>query len=243
MLTAKRSPVFAGQGLHNAPRRAYRLRAFASTTRCQRSARGTVLMEPAVKPHLHKHSAQPAPQLKPLVRQPIRQKHHFTDSSAKVRQKQTGTADMQHIVKAAPAKGRHIAKQAINAGASASESVQQLVPNKAFPFIKQTGHQTAEGLHKPIGLVLASAYLLGTVCHLSGTLTSVLHSPHTHTKALKHAFDFGTSCFRNRGRSKLDACYDGCNGWCAVCCSQSSRHAKVLACTNHSAQCGHHWSF
>lgn len=191
MLSAKRSPVFAGQGLHNAPRRAYKLRASASTTRCQRSARGTVLMEPTVKPHLHKHSLQPATQLKPLVRQPVRQKYHTPDSPAKVRQKQSGTADMQHMVKAAPAKGRHVAKQAVNAGASASETVQQLVPNKAFPFIKQTGHHKAEGLHKPIGLVLASAYLLGIVCHLSGIPTSVLHGLSIH-KSLTHASNLCT---------------------------------------------------
>lgn len=43
-----------------------------------------------------------------------------------------------------------------------------LVPNRAFPFIKQTGEQALLGLHKPIGLILASAYLLGAVCQLSG---------------------------------------------------------------------------
>ncbi len=43
-----------------------------------------------------------------------------------------------------------------------------LVPNRAFPFIKQTEEQALLGLHKPIGLILASAYLLGAVCQLSG---------------------------------------------------------------------------
>ena len=43
-----------------------------------------------------------------------------------------------------------------------------LVPNRAFPFIKHAGEQAALGLHKPIGLVLASAYLLGVICHVSG---------------------------------------------------------------------------
>ena len=180
MLSAKRSLVFGGQGLYTAPKTAYKLRASASVTRCQRSARGTVLMQPTVKPHLRKPSTQPATQLKPLVRQPVRRKYHFTNSSAKVRQQQLGPADMQHMANVAPAKGRKIAKQAINAGVSASETVHQLVPNKAFPFIKQTGHKTAEGLHKPIGLVLASAYLLGTVCHLSGIPTSLLHDVCTH---------------------------------------------------------------
>ena len=43
-----------------------------------------------------------------------------------------------------------------------------LVPNRAFPFIKQTEEQALLGLHKPIGLILASAYLLGAVCQLTG---------------------------------------------------------------------------
>ena len=72
-----------------------------------------------------------------------------------------------------------------------------LVPNRAFPFIKHAGEQPALGLHKPIGLVLASAYLLGAVCQLSGTPSTprflldpvftipAMHSIHTgsHIKA------------------------------------------------------------
>lgn len=42
------------------------------------------------------------------------------------------------------------------------------IPNKALPFIKQAADSTVDGLHKPIGLVLASAHILGTACHLSG---------------------------------------------------------------------------
>lgn len=45
------------------------------------------------------------------------------------------------------------------------------VPNRAFPFIKHTDEQAALGLHKPIGLILASAYVLGAACQLSGMLT------------------------------------------------------------------------
>lgn len=52
--------------------------------------------------------------------------------------------------------------------------VPSLVPNRAFPFIKHAGDQAALGLHKPIGLVLASAYLLGAACQLSGTLPRIL---------------------------------------------------------------------
>ena len=45
------------------------------------------------------------------------------------------------------------------------------VPNRAFPFIKHAEEQAALGLHKPIGLVLASAYILGAACQLSGILS------------------------------------------------------------------------
>lgn len=45
------------------------------------------------------------------------------------------------------------------------------VPNRAFPFIKHRDEQVALGLHKPIGLILASAYILGAACQLSGMLT------------------------------------------------------------------------
>ena len=45
-----------------------------------------------------------------------------------------------------------------------------LIPNRAFPFIKHAGEQAALGLHKPVGLVLASAYLLGVICRMSGML-------------------------------------------------------------------------
>lgn len=54
-----------------------------------------------------------------------------------------------------------------------------LVPNRAFPFIKHAGEQAALGLHKPIGLVLASAYLLGVICHVSGIDTSPVWMPTT----------------------------------------------------------------
>jgi hypothetical protein len=44
-----------------------------------------------------------------------------------------------------------------------------LAPNKALPFIKQAAEgASSAGLHKPVGLVLASAYVLGTACQLSG---------------------------------------------------------------------------
>ena len=49
-----------------------------------------------------------------------------------------------------------------------------LVPNRAFPFIKHAGEQAALGLHKPVGLVLASAYLLGVICCMSGMLVSLM---------------------------------------------------------------------
>lgn len=60
-----------------------------------------------------------------------------------------------------------------------SDYAPSLVPNRAFPFIKHAGEQAALGLHKPIGLVLASAYLLGAVCQLSGIDTSPCWMPAT----------------------------------------------------------------
>lgn len=45
------------------------------------------------------------------------------------------------------------------------------VPNRAFPFIKHANEQAASGLHKPVGLILASAYVLGAACQLSGMLS------------------------------------------------------------------------
>ena len=56
----------------------------------------------------------------------------------------------------------------INQAQSRADLVPNLVPNRAFPFIKHAGEQAALGLHKPIGLILASAYLLGAACQLSG---------------------------------------------------------------------------
>lgn len=63
--------------------------------------------------------------------------------------------------------------------ADARASAEQLddagfIPNKALPFIKQAADSTVDGLHKPIGLVLASAYILGTACHLSGAQVTFL---------------------------------------------------------------------
>lgn len=61
------------------------------------------------------------------------------------------------------------------------------VPNRAFPFIKHTDEQAALGLHKPIGLILASAYILGAACQLSGMLTlhcCIIVAKHCHTHRL-----------------------------------------------------------
>lgn len=51
---------------------------------------------------------------------------------------------------------------------SSTHLVPSLVPNRAFPFIKHAEQQAASGLHKPVGLILASAYILGAACQLSG---------------------------------------------------------------------------
>ena len=57
------------------------------------------------------------------------------------------------------------------------------VPNRAFPFIKHAEQQAALGLHKPIGLILASAYILGAACQLSGLLPF-----HCYTLVAKPSF-------------------------------------------------------
>lgn len=57
------------------------------------------------------------------------------------------------------------------------------VPNRAFPFIKHMDEQAALGLHKPIGLILASAYVLGAACQLSGVL-----SLHRYTAVSQHSY-------------------------------------------------------
>lgn len=178
LLSAKRSLSFSGRGLLSGPRTLLNLRGPLVATRCHKSSHGTVLMEPAKKSLQHKRPVHAPPQLQPLVRQPVRRKRYMVDSPAKLSQKKVPQSDLERTVGRVPAKGKQMAKQAVNAGAAASESVQQLVPNKAFPFIKHAGQQTAEGLHKPIGLVLASAYLLGTICHLSGTQTGLVHMQH-----------------------------------------------------------------
>ena len=72
-------------------------------------------------------------------------------------------------------------------GALEQDHASMLVPNRAFPFIKHAGEQALLGLHKPIGLVLASAYLLGAVCQLSGGLpSSALPITNTRSTAAHH---------------------------------------------------------
>ena len=41
-------------------------------------------------------------------------------------------------------------------------------PNKAFPFLLESERNTLDGMHKPLGLIVASAYVLATACQLSG---------------------------------------------------------------------------
>lgn len=42
-------------------------------------------------------------------------------------------------------------------------------PTKALPFLSEAADRATDGLHKPIGLVLASAHILGSACLLSGS--------------------------------------------------------------------------
>lgn len=190
MLSTRHSRFFTGRGLFTAPTKALTVKGYLCTTACHKSSRGTVFMEPATKPSRQKVSLRTAPQLQPLARQPVkRRRYTVTDSAAKVRKRHDTTPNLQHMAESAPAKSSYVAKQAVDAGASASESMQQLVPNKAFPFIKHAGHATAEGLHKPIGLILASAYLLGTVCQMSGIFAKFVQG-----RATCKAFHCALSC-------------------------------------------------
>lgn len=43
-------------------------------------------------------------------------------------------------------------------------------PSKALPFLSEAADKLTDGLHKPVGLVLSSAYILGTACQLSGAV-------------------------------------------------------------------------
>lgn len=169
VLSGRRSLVFTGCGLSTLPRNNFKWKGLSLTVTCHKSPHGTVLMEPTARVSQQQKVVPALPQLKPIVRQAVRRKRYSVDPQHKTKKRMSTVPDMQRTVEHAPAKGRQMAKHVVDAGAVASESVQHLVPNKAFPFIKHSGQQTAEGLHKPIGLILASAYLLGTVCHLSGS--------------------------------------------------------------------------
>ncbi|KAK9829190.1 hypothetical protein WJX72_004398 [[Myrmecia] bisecta] len=48
-------------------------------------------------------------------------------------------------------------------------------PNKALPFY--SSNTALDGLHKPVGLVLSSAYVLAAACHLSGVADSLAWLP------------------------------------------------------------------
>jgi len=43
-------------------------------------------------------------------------------------------------------------------------------PSKALPFLSEAADKLTDGLHKPVGLVLSSSYILGTACQLSGAV-------------------------------------------------------------------------
>lgn len=58
----------------------------------------------------------------------------------------------------------HLAPES-GAGAALAEAPQPAGTGKVLPFVDVGGY---EGLHKPVGLVLSSAYILGTAVQLSG---------------------------------------------------------------------------
>lgn len=51
-------------------------------------------------------------------------------------------------------------------------------PTKALPFLSEAADKATDGLHKPIGLVLASAHILGSACLLSGLPGFIFSSLH-----------------------------------------------------------------
>eukprot|EP00884_Botryococcus_braunii_P018479 jgi/Botrbrau1/5314/Bobra.0391s0026.1 len=57
-------------------------------------------------------------------------------------------------------------RSGLNTTQIAGSAKEILAPSKAFPFLPE-GH-LPDGLHKPIGLIVASAYTLATACLLSG---------------------------------------------------------------------------
>lgn len=80
-------------------------------------------------------------------------------------------------------------------GKCIAQELPALSPNKALPWIKQAAEgATITGLHKPVGLVLASAYVLGTACQLSGVCVtwSVTSPP---PQRLQKTEDFFTDFF------------------------------------------------
>ena len=96
-------------------------------------------------------------------RMQVKHKWHISNARSRV--------DRERITTTKPCTPS-VAKPGSNGIQSSAELVPSLVPNRAFPFIKHAGEQPALGLHKPVGLVLASAYLLGAACELSGTPSS-----------------------------------------------------------------------
>lgn len=175
MLSAKTSPTFKGS-IFSQSQRARPTNASRGITTCQRTAHGTVLVNPKPRaPQEVPPPPSPATALRPLVKQPLRRTWHNSKPSARPKKNQTPPSEIQRSIIKADASGKSTAKKALGVGVAASQTVQQLVPNKAFPFVKHAGEQVAEGLHKPVGLVLASSYLLGTTCHLSGTAPSYVH--------------------------------------------------------------------
>ena len=93
----------------------------------------------------------------------VKRKWHLSDVS--------GSAERTRFISTKPC-----AASAADSGASRGtrpsiDLAPSPVPNRAFPFIKHAEEQAALGLHKPIGLVLASAYILGAACQLSGILS------------------------------------------------------------------------
>ena len=127
-----------------------------------KTGHGTILIDRSQKPRASRVGLNPRDRGFEHSHSQVRRKWHVTSPTSQADKARPTTSKP-----CTPSGSRPNMPGQAQPGA-VSDYAPSLVPNRAFPFIKHAGEQAALGLHKPIGLVLASAYLLGAVCQLSG---------------------------------------------------------------------------
>lgn len=127
-----------------------------------KTGHGTVLVDRRQKPQTDRGRRTDVTSDKVSHKPPkVKHKWHISNARSSVRRTSLTTT-------------KPCAAPAVDSGTSqgtpsSADLVPNLVPNPAFPFIKHAdAEQAALGLHKPVGLILASAYILGAACQLSG---------------------------------------------------------------------------